>query len=58
MAQVNLKDNEYLDRALRLFKKNVERERLKRQIKERRHYEKPSDRKRRKLRSSRSRSQA
>lgn len=48
MPQVNVRDNEPLERALRRFKRKIEREGVLRQLKERRHYEKPSERKKRK----------
>lgn len=48
MPQVSVRDNEPLERALRRFKRKIEREGVLRQLKERRHYEKPSERKKRK----------
>jgi small subunit ribosomal protein S21 len=53
MSIVEVKANEPLEKALRRFKKKIEREGVLRQVKARKHYEKPSDRKRRKLRSAR-----
>jgi small subunit ribosomal protein S21 len=48
MPQVEVRENEPLERALRRFKRKLEREGVLRQLKERRHYEKPSERKKRK----------
>jgi small subunit ribosomal protein S21 len=48
-------DNEPLEKALRRLKKKVEREEILKILKARKHYEKPSEKKRRKLRTSRSR---
>jgi small subunit ribosomal protein S21 len=56
MPRVDVGSNETLERALRRFKKKIEREGVLRQLKERKHYEKPSERKRRKQRVSSSRS--
>lgn len=47
--------NEPLEKALRRLKKKVEREEILKILKARKHYEKPSEKKRRKLRTSRSR---
>ena len=51
MPIVNVGENEPLEKALRRFKKKIEREGILRTLKERKHYEKPSERKRRKRRS-------
>jgi small subunit ribosomal protein S21 len=48
MPRVEVKNNEPLERALRRFKRKIEREGILRQIKARKHYEKPSERKRKK----------
>ena len=53
MPKINIKDNEPLERALRRFKKKIEREGTLRQVKARKHYEKPSVKKRRKIREAR-----
>ena len=53
MPKVILKENEPLERALRRFKKKMEREGIIRQVKARKHYEKPSVKKRRKIREAR-----
>ena len=48
MSRVEVKSNEPLERALRRFKRKIEKEGILKQIKARKHYEKPSERKRRK----------
>ena len=52
MSKVEVGDNESLEKALRRFKKKIEREGVLKQLKARKHYEKPSERKRRKRRSA------
>ena len=52
MPKVTIKQNEPLERALRRFKRKMEREGILRQLRDRKHYEKPSERKRKKARSS------
>ena len=52
MPRVELGQNEPLERALRRFKKKIEREGILKTLKARKHYEKPSEIKRRKRRSS------
>ncbi len=47
MPKVVLKANESVDRALRRLKKKMDKEGIIKQLKKHRHYEKPSDRKRR-----------
>ena len=54
MTKVDIK-GEPLERALRRFKKQIDREGVLKQVKARKHYEKPSERKRRKQRIARSR---
>jgi len=56
MPRVEIGDNEPLEKALRRFKKKIEREGIIKQLKARKHYEKPSEAKRRKMRESRSKS--
>ena len=46
MPRVEVKHNEPLEKALRRFKRKIEREGILKQIKDRKHYEKPSERKR------------
>jgi len=53
VPKINIKENEPLERALRRFKKKIEREGTLRQVKARKHYEKPSVKKRRKIREAR-----
>lgn len=53
MPRVDVKQNESLEKALRRFKKKIEKEGILRQIKARKHYEKPSVKKRRKMREAR-----
>ncbi len=55
MSRVEVGPNEPLEKALRRFKKKIEIEGVLKVLKARKHYEKPSERKRRKARSSRSR---
>jgi len=52
VPKVDVRDNEPLEKALRRFKKKIEREGIIRQIKARKHYEKPSVKKRRKQREA------
>lgn len=56
MSRVDVGINEPLEKALRRFKKKIEREGILRQLKARKHYEKPSEAKRRKQREARSKS--
>ena len=51
MPRVEVRNNEPLERALRRFKRKIEKEGILKQIKARKHYEKPSERKRKKKRS-------
>ncbi|HAH85877.1 MAG: 30S ribosomal protein S21 [Armatimonadota bacterium] len=46
MAQVQVRQNESLDSALRRFKKELEQAGTLREAREHQHYEKPSDKKR------------
>ena len=52
MPRVELGQNEPLERALRRFKRKIEREGILKTLKARKHYEKPSEIKRRKRRSA------
>lgn len=54
-TEVQVGDNEPLDKALRRLKKKIEREGIMKILKARKHYEKPSEVKRRKLRSAKKR---
>ena len=51
MPRVEVGKNEPLERALRRFKKKIEREGVLKQLKARKYYEKPSERKRKKRKS-------
>ena len=55
MPKVDVKKNEPLEKALRIFKRKIDREGVLKQLKARKHYEKPSERKRRKRRDARKR---
>ena len=55
MSRVEIRENEPFEKALRRFKKKIEREGILRQLKARKHYEKPSERKRRKRKDARRR---
>ncbi|MBI4340777.1 MAG: 30S ribosomal protein S21 [Candidatus Omnitrophica bacterium] len=61
MPRVEVRDDESLEKALRRFKRMLEREGILKALKAKKHYEKPSERKRREMRqaiSRRVRSQA
>ena len=49
MPKVTLRDNESIERALRFLKKKVEREGLLKQVRKHEYYEKPSERRRRRV---------
>lgn len=53
MPRVEIREHESLEKALRRLKKKIEKEGIIRQLKARKHYEKPSVRKRRKMREAR-----
>ncbi|MBP9732967.1 MAG: 30S ribosomal protein S21 [Candidatus Omnitrophica bacterium] len=53
MSQVDVGPNEPLERALRRFKKKIEREGTLKTLSAKKHYEKPSEVKRRKKRTAR-----
>ena len=56
MPIVEVRENEPLEKALRRLKKKVEREGILKVVRARKHYEKPSVARRRKLRENRRRS--
>jgi len=56
MPRITIGPNEPLERALRRFKRKIEQEGILRQLKERKHYEKPSVKKRRRRKSGGSKS--
>ena len=49
MSMIKLKTGEPLEKALRRFKKKMDKEGILREMKRHQHYEKPSQRKRRKM---------
>ena len=54
MPKVQISENEPLDKALKRLKKKIEREGILKILKARKHYEKPSEKRRRKMRSNKS----
>jgi len=54
LPKVILRRNETVDRALRRLKKKMDKEGIMKQLKQHRHYEKPSQKRRRKIKSARS----
>ncbi|MBI3087593.1 MAG: 30S ribosomal protein S21 [Candidatus Omnitrophica bacterium] len=55
MSRVEIRDDEPLEKALRRFKRLIEREGILKAVKAKKHYEKPSERKRRQMRQAISR---
>ena len=55
MPRVEVREDESLEKALRRFKRMLEREGTLKALKAKKHYEKPSERKRRELRQAMSR---
>ncbi|MGD9873604.1 MAG: 30S ribosomal protein S21 [Kiritimatiellia bacterium] len=55
MAEVKIKKGETVEKALRRLKKKLDKEGTMREIRAHRHYEKPSERKRRKAARARTR---
>ena len=55
MPKVQVGENEPLDKALKRLKKKIEREGILKILKARKHYEKPSEKRRRKMRAARKR---
>lgn len=53
MTQVEVKKDESFESALRRFKKKIEQEGILREVRDRKHYEKPSERKRKRAKISR-----
>ena len=53
VPKVVLKKNEPVDKALRRLKKKIDKEGIMKQIKQHRHYEKPSQKRRRKMKDAR-----
>ncbi len=56
MAKVRIKENEPFEKALRRFKKKCNKEGIMQKLRETKHYEKPSDRRRRKVQKAIARS--
>lgn len=52
MTKVQVGENEPLEKALKRLKKKIEREGILKILKQRKHYEKPSEKRRRKQRTS------
>ncbi len=50
MSQVEVKKDESFESALRRFKKQIENDGILKELRDRKHYEKPSERKRKKAR--------
>lgn len=48
MPQIEIRKDESFEAALRRFKKKIEQEGILREVRDRKHYEKPSERKRKK----------
>ncbi len=53
MSRVEVRKDESFEAALRRFKRKIEQEGILRELRDRKHYEKPSERKRKKLRKRR-----
>ncbi|MEK6714498.1 MAG: 30S ribosomal protein S21 [Candidatus Omnitrophota bacterium] len=53
MSQIEVRKDESFESALRRFKRQIEKDGILREVRERKHYEKPSERKRKKGRTSR-----
>ncbi len=50
MSEVEIRKGESFESALRRFKKKIEREGILREVRDRKHYEKPSEKRRKKSR--------
>ena len=53
LSQVEIKRDESFEAALRRFKKKIEQEGILKEIRDRKHYEKPSERRRKRARRTR-----
>lgn len=53
MTEIKLKKGESIEKALRRLKKKIDREGTLRTVRNHRHYEKPSERRRRKMKAAR-----
>ena len=58
VTKVILKKDESVDKALKRLKKKVDKEGIMKSLKQHRHFEKPSERRRRKLKESRRKSKS
>lgn len=52
MPQIEVKKDESFESALRRFKKKIEQEGILREVRDRKHYEKPSERRRKKAKGA------
>ncbi|HLD41141.1 MAG TPA: 30S ribosomal protein S21 [Candidatus Omnitrophota bacterium] len=53
MSEIIIKKDEPFESALRRFKKKIDKEGILRELRDRKHYEKPSERKRKKAKKTR-----
>jgi small subunit ribosomal protein S21 len=53
VSQIEVKKDESFEAALRRFKKKIEQEGILREVRDRKHYEKPSERKRKRFKGRR-----
>lgn len=53
LPEIEIKKDESFESALRRFKKKIEQEGILREVRDRKHYEKPSERKRKKVKNRR-----
>ena len=51
MPEIEIRKDESFESAMRRFKRKIEQEGILREVRDRKHYEKPSERKRKKARS-------
>ena len=55
LPQVEIRKDESFEAALRRFKKQIEQEGILKEVRDRKHYEKPSERKRKRAKTAKSR---
>jgi len=53
LPRIEIKEGDSFESAMRRFKRQIEQEGILREIRDRKHYQKPSERKRRKMRERR-----
>lgn len=53
MPKVEIREGESFEAAIRRFKRQIEQEGILREVRDRKHYQKPSERKRKKMRERR-----